>query len=106
MDWLNGAVINGIGVVTLAVLLCALIWRGLLVTRREAENAAAQYQATIDRAYKEVAHWMQSADQWRAAFDSSQTIKQELVAQNTRLLASADITVRVLEEVRDRQGSS
>ena len=101
MDWLTAETIQGVGVVMMALLLCALVWRGLLVPRPFVDRSDEQMRVLLADKDAQIASWRDSAQHWRSAFDSSQAIKTELVAQNTRLMAQGDVSVRMLEAVRD-----
>lgn len=98
--WLEALPWNGIGVVGLVLMVAVMNWRNLLEFKPQIDRREAIYQERLADKDRQILKALEAADQWRAAFDSSQTGKHELLKQNTELIRSAEINVQSWNAIR------
>jgi len=78
-------------------------WRGLLEFRPTIERREAQYQRMLSDKDQQIAKADKAADDWKAAFESSQEGKRELWKQNGDLMRMAEIATTSMEVIRDNK---
>ena len=101
MDWLTPQLLQGTGLVSFALLVCGLIFRGVLVPKPFVDRSDTLNRERLADKDEQINHLRAASDQWRAAYDAEHAVAGELAEQNGRLIAQAEFSTRLLEAARN-----
>lgn len=98
--WLEALPWNGVGVVGLVLMMAVMNWRNLLEFKPQIDRRETIYQERLADKDRQIQKALEAADQWRAAFESSQQGKHALLKQNEDLIRGAEMNIRSWDAIR------